>query len=430
MSDIELLYVWVQMFDTTDHLSGQDRADAFAARARDLAARRAALDAEEAELVIEVERWRLDRPSVLRDSGSLLRNATGISNWTARTRAGTYLQLVVLPAMREALADGRVTFDHCRLVAEQADSPNRDAVLDQQAELAAKACELSCDDFRAWLATWVRDVEEARHPDEPPARRRWRHRRVRRTVLPDGIRRTVLDLDEETDAVVIGAVRDVVAEMNRADRQAKVPFDQRRSSAQKWADAFAEVARRSRAADVITKRKVRPTILAITEMSVLWDQLRVNGVCELADGTQLTAAQLRRMACEADIIPMVLGSDGVVLDMGRTIRFANDAQRLALRAMHPTCACEGCDVEFDWCEIHHLRPWDKLGGRTDLANLVPLCEYHHHLIHDADGEVRSWELRPDRTLRLKRLPLPVTPKRCRPLVERLKRPPDLVGARR
>ena len=45
-----------------------------------------------------------------------------------------------------------------------------------------------------------------------------------------------------------------------------------------------ELARRSGAADVITKHKARPTILAMTEMSVLWDQLRVKGYCELEDG--------------------------------------------------------------------------------------------------------------------------------------------------
>jgi hypothetical protein len=114
--------------------------------------------------------------------------------------------------------------------------------------------------------------------------------------------------------------------------------------------------------------------------------------------------------------------------MGRAVRFATTGQRRALRCLHPTCAVEGCNVDFDWCEIHHLRPWEK-GGRTDLANLVPLCEYHHHLVHDTDGQVRNYELLPDRTLRLKTLPLPVAPRRRKPLVQRLKRPPDLVDAR-
>jgi hypothetical protein len=397
-------------------------------RARDLQDRRAALEAEETDLVIEVERKRMTGARIFRDTEAFLRNATGIARATAHTRTQVARQLLNLPAMREALAAGRVTFDHARALAHHADSPNRDEVLDRQAELTQWAIDLSADDYRDRLATFARDLDDKREALLSQAERRHRRRKVRRTVTKDGLRRTIMDLDEETDAIVYGAVRDVVAEMNRADQKAKIPLDRRRSSGQKWADAFAEVARRSRAADIITKHRARPTILAITEMSVLWDQLRVNGVCELEDGTQLTARQLRRMACEADIIPMVLDTNGVPMDVGRAYRLATPKQRLALRVLHSTCACEGCDVPFDWCEIHHLRPWDKL-GRTNLDNLVPLCEYHHHLVHDLDGEVRSYELLPDRTLRLKGLPLPVTPRRRESLVDRLKRPPDLVPAR-
>ena len=119
-----------------------------------------------------------------------------------------------------------------------------------------------------------------------------------------------------------------------------------------------------------SKHRARPVILALTEMSVLWDQLRVRGWCQLDDGTRLTANQIRRLACEADILPMVLDDHGVALDVGRTVRLATYRQRLALRAMHPTCAAESCDVDFDWCEIHHLRPWEH-GGHTNLDNLVP-----------------------------------------------------------
>ena len=216
--------------------------------------------------------------------------------------------------------------------------------------------------------------------------------------------------------------------MRRADRKAKTPPDRLRTTKQYLADAVVEVAHRSAGADAMTKHRARPVILAITEMSVLWDQLRVNGVCELDDGTQLTGAQLRKLACEADIIPVVLSGDGVPLDMGRLARLATWKQRLALRALHPTCAVEGCNVAFDGCEIHHLRPWEK-GGRTDLDNLVPLCAYHHTWVHDLDGNV-IMEMLPDRTLRLPGFPVPPCRRRREPLVERLRsRPPDLVGAR-
>jgi hypothetical protein len=70
------------------------------------------------------------------------------------------------------------------------------------------------------------------------------------------------------------------------------------------------------------------------------------------------------------------------LDLGRTTRLANRAQRRALRAMYSTCAIPGCSVAFDRCKIHHVIWW-RNGGRTDLANLLPCCAHHHSKIHDA-----------------------------------------------
>jgi hypothetical protein len=123
------------------------------------------------------------------------------------------------------------------------------------------------------------------------------------------------------------------------------------------------------------------------EVSVLIDHqtlvhgLHEQGVCELADGTQIPVETARRLACDGDIIPIVLGSDGVTLDVGRSRRLATRAQRKALRAMHRTCAFDGCDVAHSRCQPHHLRPWET-GGPTDLANLIPLCHRHHHLVHE------------------------------------------------
>jgi hypothetical protein len=87
------------------------------------------------------------------------------------------------------------------------------------------------------------------------------------------------------------------------------------------------------------------------------------------------------------------------LDLGRSTRLANRAQRRALRALYSTCAIPGCSVSFDRCKIHHL-VWWRHGGGTDLANMIPVCTHHHTKIHD-DGWVL--ELGPGRQLTL-RLP--------------------------
>lgn len=90
---------------------------------------------------------------------------------------------------------------------------------------------------------------------------------------------------------------------------------------------------------------------------------------------------MRRVACDADIIPVVLDGEGVVLDHGRAKRLATAEQRTAIEAMQATCSHPDCTVTIDDCRIHHLRPWHR-GGRTDLADLAPVCEPHHHLVHE------------------------------------------------
>lgn len=68
------------------------------------------------------------------------------------------------------------------------------------------------------------------------------------------------------------------------------------------------------------------------------------------------------------------------LDLGRTTRLANRAQRRALRGLYATCAIPGCNVHYDRCKLHHL-VWWRHGGRTDLDNLIPVCASHHSNIH-------------------------------------------------
>jgi hypothetical protein len=113
-------------------------------------------------------------------------------------------------------------------------------------------------------------------------------------------------------------------------------------------------------------------------------------------GDRITAAQARRLACTARILPAVLGGDSLPLDLGRSRRLFSPTQRKAMLVRDQTCRAEGCDVPGVWCEAHHRRdPWSK-GGRTDLDEGELLCGHHHHRAHDprygtdrlASGDVR------------------------------------------
>ncbi|WP_181407497.1 HNH endonuclease signature motif containing protein [Nocardioides sambongensis] len=111
----------------------------------------------------------------------------------------------------------------------------------------------------------------------------------------------------------------------------------------------------------------------------------------------LSAGEARRLACAAKIVPAVLGNRSEVLDLGRADRLFRPAQRKALRLRDRHCRAEGCTVPATWCDAHHRQPWSQ-GGRTDLADGVLLCPWHHHRVHDPDYEVeelpgRVWRVR-------------------------------------
>jgi hypothetical protein len=108
----------------------------------------------------------------------------------------------------------------------------------------------------------------------------------------------------------------------------------------------------------------------------LQELLAKTGLAETADGTQLTAEQLLRIADEAEIWPTIIDRNGVPLALGRTRRLASPGQTLALIARDAGCSFPGCTHPPSYCDRHHIRDW-ILGGLTDLDNLTLLCRYHH-----------------------------------------------------
>ncbi|WP_292645163.1 HNH endonuclease signature motif containing protein [Nocardioides sp.] len=116
------------------------------------------------------------------------------------------------------------------------------------------------------------------------------------------------------------------------------------------------------------------------------------------DGEQISAAEARRMACNADLIPVVLGTGSEILDFGRSIRLAHPVQHRALRLRDKCCQAEDCDAPAAWTEAHHLKPWSA-GGLTNLANMVLLCSSDHRRIHDPNYD---YERLPDGRIRFTR----------------------------
>jgi hypothetical protein len=106
------------------------------------------------------------------------------------------------------------------------------------------------------------------------------------------------------------------------------------------------------------------------------------GLAETSTGETITAAEARRLACTARILPVVLGGTSEVLDLGRSRRLFSPAQHTTLAIRDRRCRAEGCDIPAAWCEAHHAAaPWSR-HGRTDLEAGLLLCSFHHHRAHD------------------------------------------------
>ncbi|MBK4346261.1 HNH endonuclease signature motif containing protein [Lacisediminihabitans changchengi] len=129
-----------------------------------------------------------------------------------------------------------------------------------------------------------------------------------------------------------------------------------------------------------------PLVTMIVRMSL--DQLVTGLGSAQIDGIDagISATTARRLAADANIIPVVLGGAGEVLDLGRSRRLFSPAQRHALAETYGGCAFPACAHPPSYTEAHHLQWWSR-GGVTDLDNAIPLCSFHHHRIHD-DG----WEI--------------------------------------
>ncbi len=122
----------------------------------------------------------------------------------------------------------------------------------------------------------------------------------------------------------------------------------------------------------------------------------------LENGPHVSAETSRRIQCDCCITEIGEDDFGEPLNIGRRSRTIPPAMRRALKARDGGCRFPGC-TSHKFCDGHHIRHWSD-GGETSLDNLVLLCRYHHHLVHEggfdcrkgADGEVYFTDQREQR----------------------------------
>ena len=96
---------------------------------------------------------------------------------------------------------------------------------------------------------------------------------------------------------------------------------------------------------------------------------------------------LVRATCDAGLIPTVLNSESVPLDLGQEHRLVKPNQRNALIARDRGCAFPGCHLPARWTDAHHIKHWSN-GGPTNVDNMVLLCRRHHRLLHHSTWTIQ------------------------------------------
>ncbi|GEN79515.1 HNH endonuclease signature motif containing protein [Actinotalea fermentans] len=149
------------------------------------------------------------------------------------------------------------------------------------------------------------------------------------------------------------------------------------------AETFAEAMRlqRERAQGAVTERGAAGTEAGPGGSAAVEDVVEP---AALEDGTPLAMSELARVLCDSEVGRIVLSAEGMPLDLGRSERLYTGQQRRAVIVRDRQCAWNGCDVPAAYCEVHHIRWWDRHLGPTSVENGVLLCTHHHHVVHQVD----------------------------------------------
>ncbi len=301
------------------------------------------------------------------------------------------------PALEDALAMGTVSGDHldvlARLTRNLSDIERSD--LDFVADdVVASATSDYVSEFERKTRNLIDHIRNTHAPQDDAAEldRQRAESIIKRWVdKVSGVHKTLIECDPIRDAAIHTAIDAQLARIKQLPENTNIPFGSLHL------DAL-----------VAAVSGDQPGQARIPEISILIDEHTLNHghhpdtICETSTGVTLPVSSVQRLCCDATIHGITLNADGEALNVGREHRTATRAQRRALRAMHRSCAHPHCSVVFDQCRIHHITWWRK-HGRTDIDNMLPLCQQHHHLVHEGHwtltmtaGRIATWT-RPDGT---------------------------------
>ena len=331
------------------------------------------IDAQNAELLLlmaEFDRRKIASTECELSTTAWLKHTCRMSATEASGTVKTARALADMPSVAEEALAGNVVQSSVRLLARARDT-HPDEFIEHEAVFADIATYLDGRDLRRAVSHWEQQVDfPSALADTESARR---SRRFYFNQSYRGMWNATGDLDPESGHVISTALRSLTDPAN-------LDADDTRSMPQRKADAFTDICRffLDHSDTVQTSRGEKPHVTVTVDYRVLTGELR-----KLAefDGTAVDPESVRRLTCDAGIIPIVLGSDSELIDIGRKTRTISAALRRALEDRDGGCSWSGCTAPVSWCDAHHIIHWAD-GGNTNLDNTRLLCRKHHTATHD------------------------------------------------
>ena len=147
------------------------------------------------------------------------------------------------------------------------------------------------------------------------------------------------------------------------------------------ADALVELTAHSLDTGAVPQHgSVRPHVQVTTTLETL--QALIGAPAgEMAFSLPISAKTVQRLACDSSITRVLLGADSAVIDAGRAKRVVAGGTRRLLDARDKHCRWPGCERSASWSSAHHIIHWAQ-GGKTDLSNMILLCQHHHWTVHE------------------------------------------------
>ncbi|MGH3943493.1 MAG: DUF222 domain-containing protein [Pseudonocardiaceae bacterium] len=345
------------------------------------------------EVVAELDAENAGAVSGFGTTGRLLAGVLNLSKSDAKTRTeqagllsprrsltGEILP-PALPATAAELAAGAIGPTHLRVIT----ATMRRIPPSTHPELAAQAEETLAHAARRFDPAALSRIGERLlahlDPDgNAPTEEPEQARELRVRTGPDGAVSLTGKLDPEGGARVLEVLNSLNGRRPPADG-----IPDLRSTARRNADALVDaMSCLLDEGELPTRAGQRPHLVLTMRLTDLMDGL---GSAVLDTGGRISAAEARRLACDSCVVPMVLGSDSMPLDVGRQHRLATAALRDALGERDQGCAFPGCGRLPRYCHAHHIRSWLD-GGETKLSNMCLLCEYHHTIVHRQGWHIR------------------------------------------